>query len=296
MDINNYLRQKKELVDDFLERYLPSPNEHPPIIHEAMRYSITAGGKRLRSILCLAAYEASGGKDSAILTLAASLELVHTYSLIHDDLPAMDNDELRRGKPTNHKVYGEAIAILTGDALLTLAFEWLSNPQFTRSLEYQVTVRIIYELAQAAGSSGMIGGQVADLKSQGEKINPRELEYIHANKTGRLIRASVRVGALAARSSAMSLAALTSYGEKVGLAFQIMDDVLNVEGEKDFLGKSTGSDAAAKKATYPKMLGLEESRRQARELIKQAVGALGTFGSKASRLQELAKYVISRRR
>jgi geranylgeranyl diphosphate synthase type II len=257
-----------------------------------MRHSLFAGGKRVRPILCLAAAEALNAREEAVVRAACSLELVHTYSLIHDDLPALDNDDFRRGVPTCHKVFGEAMAILAGDALLTLAFQVLADLSDTPA---ERSRQMSAELALAAGTvRGMIGGQVADLEAEGREIDRRHLEYIHRSKTGALLRASVRLGAIAGGASESGLAALSEYGEHIGLAFQIVDDVLDVVGSKESLGKTAGKDAAQKKATYPQLYGLDESRRMANEHLEKAVAALEPFGDQARWLRELAGMIVSR--
>ncbi len=294
MDIKAYLARKKEIVDNALERLVPPTKTFPPVVHEAMRYSLFAGGKRVRPILAIAAAEALGAKTANLLPIAGSLELIHTYSLIHDDLPAMDDDELRRGRPTCHKVYGEAVAILAGDGLLTMAFEVLSNPRLQKRIPANRVLSIIREIATASGVFGMVGGQVVDIQSEGREIDFPTLEYIHTHKTGALIRASVRVGALYSRAGTRWFGALTRYGELVGLAFQIADDILDITGKEEELGKDIGSDLEKSKKTFPSFIGLEESRRRAEEVVQKAIGALKDFDRKADPLRELAKYIINR--
>jgi len=267
---------------------------YPASVHEAMRYSLFAGGKRLRPVLALAAAETLGVKTPGLLPLAGSLELIHTYSLIHDDLPAMDDDDLRRGRPTCHKRYGEAIAILAGDGLLNMAFEVLSDPRRTRVVSANRLLVIIREIAMASGVFGMVGGQVIDMESEGKDIDLPTLEYIHTHKTGALIRASVRVGAVYARAGKRQLAALTRYGELVGLAFQIADDILDVTGKQEETGKDAGSDAKKGKKTFPAYYGLEESRRRANEVAEHAVHSLREFDRRADPLRELATYIVQR--
>ena len=259
--MQQYLEAQRALVDAELERVIPTGDEFPPSIHRAMRHSVFAGGKRLRPILCLETGRMLGANDQSLLRPAAALELIHTYSLIHDDLPALDNDDLRRGKPTCHKAFGEATAILAGDALLTLAFEVLSGPG-PPSAESRLSV--IQEISHAIGTrQGMIGGQVADLEAEKQHVTVDTLEYIHTAKTGALIRAAVRSGALGADAAPDDLARVTVYAEKVGLAFQIIDDVLDVLGTPEQLGKSAGKDVQQHKATYPALHGLEKSRAMA---------------------------------
>ena len=294
MDITSYLSGKKDIVDKTLEKLVPSAKIFPSSVHEAMRYSLFAGGKRVRPILAIAAAEALGAKTAGLLPIAGTLELIHTYSLIHDDLPAMDNDDLRRGRPTCHKVYGEAIAILAGDGLLNLAFEVLSGPRQLKSVPPNRLIAIIREIATASGISGMVGGQVVDMESEGRDIDFPTLEYIHTHKTGALIRASVRVGSLYARAGKRQLKALTRYGEMVGLAFQIADDILDITGKQEEIGKDVGSDIKKGKKTFPSFYGLGESRRRAVEVVDKAVTALKDFDRKADPLRELAKYVINR--
>ncbi|HSA77333.1 MAG TPA: farnesyl diphosphate synthase [Nitrospirota bacterium] len=294
MDITSYLSRKKDSVDKTLEKLVPPSKIFPSSIHEAMRYSLFAGGKRVRPILAIAAAEALGAKTADLLPLAGTLELIHTYSLIHDDLPAMDNDDFRRGRPTCHKVYGEAIATLAGDGLLNMAFEVLSDPRRLKSVPANRLIAIIREISTASGVSGMVGGQVVDMESEGKDIDFPTLEYIHTHKTGTLIRASVRVGALYARAGKRHFTALTHYGEMVGLAFQIADDILDITGKQEEIGKDVGSDIKKGKKTFPSFYGLEESRRRAVEVVDKAIIALKDFDRKADPLRELAKYIINR--
>jgi geranylgeranyl diphosphate synthase type II len=295
MDFNVYLKKKQGLVDGFLKKCLTTkktnhcfPEKH---LYKAMRYSLMAGGKRLRPLLVIASYEAAGGKLRNILPVAASLELIHTYSLIHDDLPAMDNDDFRRNKPTNHRVFGEAIAILAGDALLTDAFGIIARA----SLPPEILINVFRELTYACGPQGMVGGQTADIIFEDKKINENELRYIHTHKTGAFIRASVRIGAIMSEASPAILHSLTKYGEKIGLAYQIVDDILDVIGTKKELGKSTGIDAMRGKNTYPSVFGLDESKRKAKNLIDGSLKALKGFDRKADPLREIAKYILRRR-
>jgi geranylgeranyl diphosphate synthase type II len=294
MDMRRYLEQQRDLVDRFLESVHPSAQTQPITLHESMRYSLFAGGKRIRPILTLAAAEALGYGAPAILPVAASLELVHTYSLIHDDLPSMDNDDFRRGKPTNHKVFGEAMAILAGDALLTLAFELCSAPAYGDGLDASRRVQLIYELAVGAGHRGMVGGQVFDIQAENQDIDLPALQTIHRHKTGMLIRAAVRMGAIATGASPDQLADLTSYAEQIGLAFQIADDVLDVTGTKEELGKSPNADAQRGKKTYPTFYGVDGARKLADECVERAVHHLASFGRTADPLRELARYIVSR--
>ena len=294
MDITSYLSRKKDSVDKTLEKLVPPAKIFPSSVHEAMRYSLFAGGKRVRPILAIAAAEALGAKTAGLLPLAGTLDLIHTYSLIHDDLPAMDNDDFRRGRPTCHKVYGEAIAILAGDGLLNMAFEVLSDPRQLKSVPAKRLISIIKEISTASGVFGMVGGQVVDMESEGKDIDFPTLEYIHTHKTGALIRASVRVGALYARAGKRHFTALTHYGEMVGLAFQIADDILDITGKQEEIGKDVGSDIKKAKRTFPSFYGLEESRRRAAEVVDKAITALKDFDRKADPLRELAKFIINR--
>ncbi len=294
MDIKVYLAKKKDVVDKCLEKLIPPAKTFPPALHEAMRYSLFAGGKRVRPILALAAAESLGAKTNELLPVAAALELIHTYSLIHDDLPAMDNDDFRRGRPTCHRVYGEALAILAGDGLLNMAFEVLSDPRRLKGIPAQRLLTITKEIAAASGVFGMIGGQVVDIQSEGKEIDFPTLEYIHTHKTGALIRSSVRVGALYAKAGKRQFAALTRYGELIGLAFQIADDLLDITGKQEETGKDVGSDLKKGKKTFPSFYGLEESRRRAHEVMEHAVAALEGFGRAADPLRELAKYIVTR--
>jgi geranylgeranyl diphosphate synthase type II len=290
--INQYLADRVSAVNAALERLLPPETQYPETIHSAMRHSVFAGGKRIRPVLFLAATEAVLPSAEGAEPAACALELVHTYSLIHDDLPALDNDDFRRGKPTCHKVYGEAMAILAGDALLTLAFQVLSDEKTRRDASQ---VRLVAELATAAGTvNGMIGGQVADLEAEGKAVDGARLDYIHRSKTGALIGASVRMGGIYADADAEQLAALGRYGEHIGLAFQIVDDILDVVGNFESLGKTAGKDAAQRKATFPALYGLEASRERAQEHFQQATEALEVFGEHGLRLRQIAEKIVQR--
>ena len=292
MDIQTYLAESKIIVDQYLEKLLPEENEEPSTIHKAMRYSVFAGGKRVRPILVLASGESIGGERSVLLHLGAAVEMMHTYSLIHDDLPALDNDDLRRGRPTCHKVFGDAMAILAGDALMTRCYQVLAAlPGVSESTR----VRIISEIADATGTvKGMIGGQVVDLESEGKTVGPDVLEYIHHSKTGALLTACVRCGALAVGANAAELGALTGYGSKIGLVFQIVDDILDVTSSSEELGKTAGKDAKVEKATYPALYGLEASRTKALELVESALQDIAAFGEKAENLRNLARFIVQR--
>ena len=295
MEIKLYLEQKRQDVDRFLEAVMPPESAPPANLHKAMRYSLFAGGKRVRPILTIAAYEAVGGSSPFILPLASSLELIHTYSLIHDDLPAMDNDDYRRGKLTNHKVFGEAMAILAGDALLTMAFDIVSRPESADGLDPRAQVRVIQELATGSGNVGMVGGQVADIEAEGKDIDLATLESVHRWKTGKLIRASVRIGGIAGGATSEQLDRLTAYAEDIGLAFQITDDVLNVTGTREELGKDASTDASRGKKTYPTFFGVDGARKLAEERVASAIGHLNNLDRKADPLRELARYITTRR-
>lgn len=294
MDIKSYLKEKRELIDSYLESYFSITSE-PFVLHEAMRYSLFAGGKRIRPILALASYEACGGNPKDIVPYATALELIHTYSLIHDDLPSMDNDDLRRGKPTNHKVFGEAMAILAGDALLTEAFLILSNNLHSSSLKPSNLIKIIREVSLASGVHGMVGGQALDIFSESIEPDKDTLNFIHLHKTAALITASVRMGAILANIKEKKLKALTEYGTGIGLAFQIIDDILDIEGNAEELGKTAGSDIKMKKMTYPALCGTEKSRQKAKDLIADAIDSLKIFSSEADQLRKIARYLLKRR-
>ncbi len=295
MDIKVYLKEKREVIDSYLISYFENPSS-PLVLHEAIKYSLMAGGKRIRPILALASYEACGKDSKEIIPQAAALELIHTYSLIHDDLPAMDNDDLRRGKPTNHKVFGEAMAILAGDALLTEAFLMITNTMSDdKPIKSSALTRVVREVAISAGAYGMVGGQAQDILSEDSEPDRDILNFIHLHKTAALITASVRIGPLIANSGKKALRALTIYGENIGLAFQIVDDILDVEGTTEELGKSAGSDSRKKKMTYPSLFGVEGARQKANGLIASAIDALKIFSSEADPLREIAGYLIKRR-
>jgi len=295
LDLKKYLERRRRQVDKVLERWVSSEEEMPPQVHKAMRYSLFAGGKRLRPILTLSAAEAVGGKAAEVLPASCALELIHTYSLIHDDLPAMDDDDLRRGRPTSHKVFGEAVAILAGDALLTEAFRLMARPDLMKSVPSRRRLAAIHILALKAGSQGMIGGQVIDMASEGEEVKPETLEYIHTHKTGALIGAAVAVGAVLGGGSPREIRALEEYGRRLGLAFQIMDDLLDVQGEETQMGKAVGKDRARGKATYPALFGIENSRRKAEGLVREAVARLDPFNRRANPLREIARYILQRK-
>ena len=296
-DIQSYLKERQKLVNRYLEERVPPSVPPAATLYEAMNYSLAAGGKRLRPILTLASWEICRGQGETlkypqeVLAAACALEMIHTYSLIHDDLPAMDDDDLRRGKPTSHKIYGEAIAILAGDSLLTEAFATLASASTDQP---QTLLRVISEIASASGGRGMAGGQVLDLQAESKKIDLKDLETLHRYKTGCLIHVACRVGGELAGGQAEQLEALDTYGQCIGLAFQIADDVLDVEGGTEQLGKTAGADAAHHKSTYASLLGIENSKKRARQQIDHAIAALRVFGSRAEPLESLARYIIAR--
>src|SRR6266567_192971 len=292
MNLKAYLRSRRKEIDRALDYYLPKTNVKPATLHKAMRYSLFAGGKRLRPILCLAAAEACRGKVSNALPLACALECIHTYSLVHDDLPSMDNDDYRRGRPTCHRVFGDGIAMLAGDALLTIAFEIVSRAKPARRYDMSTLLR---EIAVAAGSQRLIAGQVADLEAEGRDVKRDQLRFIHENKTAAILKSSVRLGAMSANADAKKLRAITQFGRGLGLAFQVVDDILDVTQTSEILGKSAGKDIAARKATYPAVIGLEKSRAEARRLTRQAHNALSIFSNRnAEALHALANYLLER--
>jgi geranylgeranyl diphosphate synthase type II len=290
-DLNDFLATRTEAVNRALDRFLPSEKTKPATIHKAMRYSLFAGGKRMRPAVLLAAAQACGGLEKDALPLACAVECIHTYSLIHDDLPAMDNDDFRRGKPTNHKVFGEGIAVLAGDALLTQAFEIAAQ---CKSFPRYPHDQIILEIAKASGSLQLVGGQVADLEGENQKLSVAELRYIHERKTSALLGCSVRLGGMSANCTPAQLAALTDFGYHVGLAFQVIDDILDVTQTSEQLGKTAGKDVAVQKATYPAIVGLEKSQRIAAQLTGKAFAALKVFRGKAVALEALAEYLLQR--
>ncbi len=292
MKLPEFFEADRREVEAALDELLPQGNAPPPSIHRAMRYSVFAGGKRIRPILCLESARIFAPDSKSALRAACAMEFIHTYSLIHDDLPALDNDDLRRGKPTCHKQFGEATAILAGDALLTLAFATLATAQ----LEPARGVAVIQEVAAAAGTvNGMVGGQVADLEAEGKQIQPEMLEYIHRSKTAALIRASIVAGALCGEADDGEVARLRRFGENIGWAFQVVDDILDVEESSAALGKTAGKDQAQRKATYPALFGLQKSQQTARELATRAIGELAPFGQRADRLRQLAEFLVLRR-
>jgi len=284
VDIQLYLTEKSRLVEKLLDEFIPPSTEHPVSLHEAMRYSVMAGGKRIRPILALAAFEYCGSEnlrnDRAIEYTMAALEMIHTYSLIHDDLPCMDDDDLRRGQPTCHKKFGEAAAVLAGDALHDIAFALMAR---TGSID------VVLELANAIGTFGMIGGQIADVEAEGRDVTKNEIIKIHNWKTGSLIRSSVRIGAILANADKATLYSLSAFGENIGLAFQIIDDILDIEGKPELLGKKVGSDSLKRKATYPGVVGLKQARIDADRLIDEAINNLNSFGD--NMLKHIALYI-----
>jgi geranylgeranyl diphosphate synthase, type II len=289
--MKDYIVSRQKMVDDALEAFLPKSSVKPKTIHKAMRYSIFAGGKRLRPILCFAAAECCGGETAASMPLACAVECIHTYSLIHDDLPCMDDDDLRRGVPTSHKVFGEAIAVLAGDALLSFAFELATRvPGWPR---YSLK-DIVSELAIVSGSRHLIAGQVVDLESEGRRVSLPLLRFIHQSKTAALLCSSIRLGAMSANAPAAQLETLSNFGKALGLAFQVIDDILDVTQTSETLGKSAGKDLVAEKATYPSVVGLERSRKVAKKLTEEAHTTLKPFGQKAGILHGLADYLLSR--
>jgi len=293
LDFQSYLAERQRFVERALMRAVPESGQGFRLLSEAMRYSLLSGGKRIRSIMALAACEAVGGTAQDALGLACALEMIHSYSMVHDDLPCMDNDDLRRGKPTNHRVYGEAMATLAGDALLTDAFYVLAT-WHTPRVPAEIALRVIAELACAAGSAGMVAGQAEDIESEGRALTLEQLERLHGRKTGGLFMAAVRGGALLGGGEGAALEALTAYASAIGLAFQVTDDLLDVESSAEQMGKRTQKDGARGKATYPSLLGLKRSHELAQQLKQKAIAALESFGQSADPLRALAHYVVDR--
>ena len=293
-EIKAYLNEKRIQVEEALDRYMLKADGTLADHINSMRYSLFAGGKRVRPILCIAAAEALHYDPAPLMPVACALECIHTYSLIHDDLPAMDDDDLRRGKPTNHVVFGEAGAILAGDGLLSFAFELMAIPELSKYINANDQIRIIHTIATAIGPLGMVGGQALDVASEGKTISFETLRYLHSCKTGALITASVQAGAIAAQATEQQFESLANYGNKIGLAFQIVDDLLNVEGTTEQLGKAAGSDADRDKATYPAFFGVEETRKKAKDAVDAAVTALEDFDNQADPLRDLALYIYAR--
>ncbi|MEY4517591.1 MAG: hypothetical protein RLZZ499_190 [Cyanobacteriota bacterium] len=292
-DLNNYLKQQQIIVEQALDQSIAIAK--PEKIYEAMRYSLLAGGKRLRPILCLATCELMGGTEAMAMPTACALEMIHTMSLIHDDLPAMDNDDFRRGKPTNHKVYGDDIAILAGDGLLAYAFEYVATQ--TKNVAPENIIRVVAALGRTVGAAGLVGGQVLDLESEGKAdITAETLSFIHTHKTGALLEASVVCGAILANAQPEDIARLSRYAQNIGLAFQIIDDILDITATDEQLGKTAGKDLQAQKATYPSLWGLEKSRLKAQELVDDAITQLFTYDIKAEPLRAVASYIVTRDR
>jgi len=297
MNIKEYLQQKRDLVDRWIESYLPKSTKYTAKLTESISYSLMIGGKRLRPILCIAGAEALGKDASYVLPAACAIEYIHTYSLIHDDLPFMDNDDLRRGRPTNHIIFGSPTAILAGDGLLTEAFHILATSEYHPEVSSEKKLKVISIMSYYAGYNGMVGGQEADMKAQGCKINDIEhVRFIHERKTADLISAALISGAVLAGASEFEEQQLTNYARSIGLAFQIADDILDIEGDSKILGKNTGLDVTLGKATYPSVIGIEESKKIMKNLITEAVASVETFGVKADPLRELAYYIADRKK
>ena len=294
MSAAQYLSEGRDFIDAAICRYLPEEATYPESIHKSMLYSVLAGGKRLRPILVIAAAEAVGGNRHDVLPFAVATEYIHTYTLIHDDLPALDNDDLRRGKPTNHKVFGEAIAILAGDALLTQALYIMTHSDLMDAIPSASLLHAAHDMTRAIGTAGTIGGQVVDIESEGKPVDAETLEYIHVCKTGHLIQACVRVGAILCQANSGQLDALSTYGDRIGLAFQIVDDMLDLTAEESQLGKDVGSDLEKEKATYPALYGLEESKKKAEKLVEDGIGCLEIFDHRADPLREIGKFFVER--
>lgn len=289
-----YLSECKQFIDQSIGRFLPDKKTYPESIHKSMHYSVFAGGKRLRPSLLIAAAEAVGGNRQDVLPFAVAVEFLHTYTLIHDDLPALDNDTLRRGKPTNHRVFGEAIAILAGDALLTQAFIVMTHAVLMENIPHKQILRATQEMARALGSTGVIGGQVVDLESEGKAIDAETLEYIHIYKTGFFFKACLRAGAILSGGHPEELSALSRFGAHIGLAFQIIDDILDIVGDQEKLGKDVGSDLDRHKATYPALFGLEESKRKAEMLVEEGIACLKDFDERANPLRDIGRFFVQR--
>ncbi|MDH7482262.1 MAG: polyprenyl synthetase family protein [Armatimonadota bacterium] len=291
-DLQEYFSEKRKQIEAALDRFLPQEDQYPQILFRAMRYSVLDGGKRIRPVLVLAACEAVGGDSEKALPTACAVEFIHSFSLIHDDLPALDNDDFRRGKPTNHKVFGEAMAMLAGDALLALAFETITK---TEGVPANTILDVTRRIAAAAGTGGMVVGQVVDMESEGRKIELETLEFMHSHKTGALIEACIVCGGLLGGATSEQLAALSLYGRKIGLAFQIVDDILDLEGEQEKLGKTVGSDLRKQKSTFPAILGLEKSKEKALQVTQEALKALESFDMRAEPLRAIARFIVERK-
>lgn len=292
-DLGAYMKQRADAVDAALEHFLPAETLRPETLHKAMRYSVFAGGKRLRPVLVIAGAESVGGTAEQVMPSACAMELIHTYSLVHDDLPAMDNDDFRRGAPTNHKVFGEAMAILAGDALLTLAFRLVADNAGQSNIG--ALQEVVVDIADAAGHKGMVAGQVADLEAEGRRVGADVVDYIHAHKTGALIRTSLRIGAMLCGADAAQVRALSVAGADLGLAFQIVDDILDVVASSEELGKTAGKDQIQQKATYPAIHGIEASRARAAFLIRDAEEALRVLGPRADPIRALGRFILERK-
>lgn len=289
--LDDYLREKKRIVEEALDNLLPTADEYPEIIHRAMRYSMFTGGKRIRPVLAIAGYEACEGADlESFLPVACSLELIHTFSFIHDDLPCMDDDDYRRGAPTSHLVFGEAIALLAGDALFNLAYQLILDTKF----DGMTKIEVMKEMSSSLGTQGVIGGQVVDIISEGESPTEDKLQFIHSKKTGRLIRASLKIGGICAHASSERISWLVEAGEKLGLAFQIIDDLLDIEGDFEIVGKKGGKDFLHGKLTYPSLHGVDQSRQIAQELCGEAKNIFERFGSRGEILSSLTDFVVKR--
>jgi len=293
--IEKYLDERKILVDKALKEFMPEPSGLAGDVIRAMNYTLFAGGKRIRPVLCIAGSEAVGGSADDVVPVACAIELIHAYSLIHDDLPVMDNDDFRRGKPTNHKVFGEAVALLAGDSLLTLAFNLMASYGLDTKGEKKALLRVIDLIASAAGYKGMAGGQMVDISYEGKDPDPIVVEYIHRHKTGALIAASVTAGTILAGGSEEEVESINRYGKQIGLAFQIADDILNVEGDRNVMGKGIGSDKVKGKITYPSVFGITESKNIQTRLIDHAIESLNRFDERAEPLRDLARYIITRK-
>jgi len=293
--IKEYLEEKKILVNKALKELMPEPSGLASDVIRAMNYTLFVGGKRIRPILCIAGSEAVGGSADHVVHVACAIELIHAYSLIHDDLPVMDNDDFRRGEPTNHKVFGEAVAILAGDGLLTLAFNLMASYGVEKKGENTALLKVIDLISSAAGYKGMVGGQVVDISHEGNDPDPEVVEYIHTHKTGALIAASVTTGTILAGGNEKEVQSINRYGQQIGLAFQIADDILNIEGDRNVIGKGTGSDKVRGKITYPSVFGITESKNIQKRLIDHAIESLNRFDKRAEPLRDLARYIIERR-
>ncbi len=296
MDLKSYLAEKRALIDETLKGFMPEPEGPTSELIRAMDYSLFAGGKRLRPILCMAGAEAVGGEGRDALPVACALEMIHTYSLIHDDLPAMDNDDMRRGKPTSHKVFGEALAILAGDGLLTEAFNLMIRSDLPEKIGTARFQEVITLISVAAGHRGIVGGQAVDVMMEGKEVDSSIVDFIHNHKTGALISASVSSGAILGGGSRQELDEIASYGNKIGLAFQISDDILNIEGDSEEMGKRAGSDEQKRKNTYPSVYGMERSKVILKESVDAAINSLKQFGNSADPLRQIAGYIIERKK